>query len=196
MLPLYHVRNPFSKSFRRWQYMYMDKYWKKVESVYVQEFQHLINSTLCSVEFPKSLAGGVGNLLFQWFYTQFSVLSDPTFISCNLLLLHLCKLWFMESLILPLVIGLRFILVCFISPTLSCTKHVLFKSTGITLQICGNKMCKDSFGDTPCMQTKIVAISCSSTGVLLCTWDIIFSVATGLASKARTTSKPFLYTTS
>ena len=43
---------------------------------------------------------------------------------------------------------------------------------------------------------KIVAISCSSTGVLLCTWNIIYSIATGLAPKARTTSKPFLYTTS
>ena len=44
---------PVPQSFRQWQYT--DNYWK-TESVYMQKFQRLINGTLSSGEFSKSLA--------------------------------------------------------------------------------------------------------------------------------------------
>ena len=73
----------------------------------------------------------------------------------------------------------------------ACMKHVLFKSTGITLQKNVETKCVRRIVSEIHLlvcSLNIAAISCSSTGVLLCTWDIIYSVATGLAPKSRTTS--------
>ena len=146
----------------------------------------------CSVEFPKSLSGGVGTYFSSDFIYKSVYSQDPTFQAvtsyCFILVSH--NPWTVWSYLVTLLSW--YVSFC-LHETCTVQKHWNHTTKYVETQ-CVRRIVSEIH--LLVCRLKIAAISCSSTCVLLCTWDIIYSVATGLAPKARTTSKPFLYTTS
>ena len=110
---------------------------EKTESVYVQKFQRLINGTLCSGKFSKSLANeqeAVGAYFASGFYRPMSLLSTSNVSSCSFLPLRVGKPLFTDPSIVPRSREVRFLVARFCSPPLSFMKQEPFESTGIGLQ--------------------------------------------------------------